>query len=56
MIADLTFASMNGPKKICQQFFNKWYKFEGDMFFLQCEYMEKVEKCVTTTNKTTLTS
>ena len=38
-MADLNSASMNDLKKICKQFFDKWYSFKGEMFFLQCEYM-----------------
>merc|ERR1712126_474548 len=35
--ADLESASMDDMKKICQQYFDKWYKLEGEMFFLQRE-------------------
>merc|ERR1712107_909823 len=33
--ADLDAASMDDLKKICQQYFDKWYSLEGEMFFLQ---------------------
>merc|ERR1719270_1927594 len=35
--ADLDAASMDDLKKICQQYFDKWYSLEGEMFFLQRE-------------------
>merc|ERR1712223_2257647 len=35
--ADLGAASMDELKKICQQYFDKWYSLEGEMFFLQRE-------------------
>merc|ERR1719431_1801824 len=35
--ADLESASMDDLKKICQQYFDKWYSLEGEMFFLQRE-------------------
>merc|ERR1712059_236621 len=35
--ADLDSASMDDLKKICQQYFDKWYSLEGEMFFLQRE-------------------
>merc|ERR1711962_1841092 len=35
--ADLGAASMDDLKKICQQYFDKWYSLEGEMFFLQRE-------------------
>jgi len=35
--ADLESASMDEMKKICQQYFDKWYSLEGEMFFLQRE-------------------
>merc|ERR1712072_1111167 len=34
---DLDSASMDDLKKICQQYFDKWYSLEGEMFFLQRE-------------------
>merc|ERR1712087_1070870 len=33
--ADLDSASVDDLKKICQQYFDKWYSLEGEMFFLQ---------------------
>merc|ERR1712200_294786 len=33
--ADLENASTDELKKICQQYFDKWYSLEGEMFFLQ---------------------
>merc|ERR1712129_527914 len=33
--ADLDSASTDDLKKICQQYFDKWYGLEGEMFFLQ---------------------
>merc|ERR1712002_823110 len=35
--ADLESASMDDMRKICQQYFDKWYSLEGEMFFLQRE-------------------
>merc|ERR1711971_1374654 len=35
--ADLDSASMDDLKEICQQYFDKWYSLEGEMFFLQRE-------------------
>ena len=35
--ADLDSASMDDLKKICQQYFDKWYSLGGEMFFLQPE-------------------
>merc|ERR1712211_133882 len=35
--ADLDAASMDDLKKICQEYFDKWYKLEAEMFFLQRE-------------------
>merc|ERR1711981_1239897 len=35
--ADLEAASQDELKKICQQYFDKWYSLEGEMFFLQRE-------------------
>merc|ERR1719310_614298 len=35
--ADLDNASTDELKKICQQYFDKWYSLEGEMFFLQRE-------------------
>merc|ERR1712085_9946 len=35
--ADLDSASTDDLKKICQQYFDKWYGLEGEMFFLQRE-------------------
>merc|ERR1712197_93055 len=35
--ADLENASTDELKKICQQYFDKWYSLEGEMFFLQRE-------------------
>merc|ERR1711884_887524 len=35
--ADLENASTDELKKICQQYFDKWYGLEGEMFFLQRE-------------------
>merc|ERR1712154_376473 len=35
--ADLDSASVDDLKKICQQYFDKWYSLEGEMFFLQRE-------------------
>merc|ERR1712032_1125057 len=35
--ADLDYASMDDLKKICQGYFDKWYKLEAEMFFLQRE-------------------
>merc|ERR1712018_579489 len=35
--ADIEAASMDDLKKICQQYFDKWYKLEAEMFFLQRE-------------------
>merc|ERR1712018_288021 len=35
--ADIDNASMDDLKKICQQYFDKWYSLEGEMFFLQRE-------------------
>jgi len=35
--ADLDNASTDELKKICQQYFDKWYGLEGEMFFLQRE-------------------
>merc|ERR1712090_25860 len=35
--ADLDSASMDDLKKTCQQYFDKWYSLEGEMFFLQRE-------------------
>merc|ERR1712208_130736 len=32
--ADLDSASMDDLKRICQQYFDKWYSLEGEMFFL----------------------
>merc|ERR1711947_35023 len=33
--ADLDSASMDDLNKICQQYFDKWYSLEGEIFFLQ---------------------
>merc|ERR1719330_2212279 len=33
--ADIENASVDDLKKICQQYFDKWYKLEAEMFFLQ---------------------
>merc|ERR1712076_189851 len=35
--ADIENASVDDLKKICQQYFDKWYKLEAEMFFLQRE-------------------
>ena len=35
--ADLENGSTDELKKICQQYFDKWYSLEGEMFFLQRE-------------------
>merc|ERR1712214_197748 len=35
--ADIDNASMDDLKKICQEYFDKWYKLEAEMFFLQRE-------------------
>merc|ERR1712112_728379 len=35
--ADIDNASVDDLKKICQQYFDKWYSLEGEMFFLQRE-------------------
>merc|ERR1712029_1203470 len=35
--ADIDNASVDDLKKICQQYFDKWYKLEAEMFFLQRE-------------------
>merc|ERR1712003_188104 len=35
--ADLEAASTDELKKICQQYFDRWYNLEGEMFFLQRE-------------------
>nr|AGN29629.1 troponin I [Acartia pacifica] len=35
--ADFESANMDELKKICQQYFDKWYGLEGEMFFLQRE-------------------
>merc|ERR1712018_896911 len=35
--ADLEAASVDDLKKICQGYFDKWYKLEAEMFFLQRE-------------------
>merc|ERR1712090_25943 len=35
--ADIENASVDDLKRICQQYFDKWYKLEAEMFFLQRE-------------------
>merc|ERR1711872_949241 len=35
--AEFESASMDDLKKICQEYFDKWYGLEGEMFFLQRE-------------------
>merc|ERR1712123_336366 len=35
--ADMESASTDDLKKICQQYFDRWYSLEGEMFFLQRE-------------------
>merc|ERR1711997_639803 len=35
--ADIENASVDDLKKICQQYFDKWYRLEAEMFFLQRE-------------------
>ena len=35
--ADIDNASVDDLKKICQGYFDKWYKLEAEMFFLQRE-------------------
>jgi len=35
--ADIDNASVDDLKKICQEYFDKWYKLEAEMFFLQRE-------------------
>eukprot|EP00092_Neocalanus_flemingeri_P010023 GFUD01010803.1.p1 GENE.GFUD01010803.1~~GFUD01010803.1.p1 ORF type:complete len:141 (+),score=46.88 GFUD01010803.1:348-770(+) len=35
--ADLEAASTDDLKKVCQEYFDKWYGLEGEMFFLQRE-------------------
>merc|ERR1712213_220141 len=35
--ADFESTNMDDLKKICQQYFDKWYGLEGEMFFLQRE-------------------
>merc|ERR1712201_60346 len=34
---DLESASLDDLKKICQEYFDRWYSLEGEMFFLQRE-------------------
>merc|ERR1711937_747521 len=34
---DLDAASLDDLKKICQEYFDRWYSLEGEMFFLQRE-------------------
>merc|ERR1711978_423231 len=38
--ADIDNASVDDLKKICQQYFDKWYKLEAEMFFLQRKVTE----------------
>merc|ERR1712179_498826 len=40
--ADIENASTDELKKICQQYFDKWYSLEGEMFFLQREVILRV--------------
>merc|ERR1739842_16417 len=44
--ADLDSASMDDLKKICQQYFDKWYSLEGEMFFLQGKFIKPTLKKV----------
>merc|ERR1712032_553527 len=37
VMADIDNASVDDLKKICQGYFDKWYKLEAEMFFLQRE-------------------
>merc|ERR1712061_464376 len=40
--AEFESASMDDLKKICQEYFDKWYGLEGEMFFLQREVIVSV--------------
>merc|ERR1711878_171860 len=44
--ADIDNASMDDLKKICQEYFDKWYKLEAEMFFLQRKVIKPTLKKV----------